>query len=67
MPDLRLLSEVKRLGSNRSARKSLKSQRRDEFHGAPGHNDLNYETLFDQQADQLDSLITGDSAANAKH
>ena len=46
--------------------KGLERQGRDEFHGASGHDHWHFESGFNQQSDELDGLITGDSASDTE-
>ena len=51
---------------NRMTGKGLKSQRRHELHGAPGHDNLDIESGFNQQSDQLDGFVTRNPAGHAE-
>ena len=46
--------------------KGLERQGRDEFHGASGHDHWHFESRFNQQSNELDGFITGDSASDTE-
>ena len=66
MSDLGFLGEIKGLRGNGIAGKCLKRQWRDKFHRPAGHNDLHFEPGSDQDSDEFNRLVTGDSATDAQ-